>query len=62
MDNTINLASYCADDDCIMDREEYFDDYAFQIWNDQEHNEYDCTLAYLVWASYQTADYGCEEK
>ena len=51
-----------GDDETVTDREEYFDTYAFQIWNDQENNEYDGTLANLIWASYQTADYGCEEK
>jgi hypothetical protein len=65
MNNTINLAFLCADDrmtwfsddDRATDHDPYFDTYAFQIWNDQEHNEYDGTLANLIWASYQTADF-----
>jgi hypothetical protein len=62
MNNTITLAFLCADDragvfsddERVTDHEPYFDDYAFQVWNDQEHNEYDGTLAQLIWANYQT--------
>jgi hypothetical protein len=46
-----------SDDEAIGDREEYFDTYAFQIWNQQEHNEYDCALQHLIWEAYNTADY-----
>lgn len=46
-----------SDDEAIGDREEYFDTYAFRIWNQQEHNEYDCALQHLIWEAYNTADY-----
>jgi hypothetical protein len=55
MNNTIALAflsaddrmTWFCDDDRCTDREEYFDAYAFQVWNDEQHNEKDCqqTLA-----------------
>jgi hypothetical protein len=65
MNNTISLAFLCADDlmtwfcddDRCTDREEYFDSYAFQIWNAQEYNENDHTLEQLIWENYQTANF-----
>lgn len=45
------------DDETINDGTSLFDSYAFQIWDAQEHNEYDGTLAQLIWENYQTADY-----
>ena len=65
MNNTITLAFLCADDragvfsddERVTDHEPYFDTYAFQIWNNQEHNEYDAALQHLIWENYSTADY-----
>jgi hypothetical protein len=45
------------DDETVTDDEPYFDSYAFQIWNQQEHNEYDCALQHLIWEAYNTADF-----
>jgi len=45
------------DDETMTDDEPYFDSYAFQIWNQQEHNEYDCALQHLIWENYSTADF-----
>lgn len=49
--------SVFSDDETTGDHEEYFDTYAFQIWNHQQHNEYDAALQHLIWEAYKTADY-----
>lgn len=46
-----------SDDETINDGAPLFDSYAFQIWNNQEHNEYDAALQHLIWENYSTADY-----
>jgi hypothetical protein len=45
------------DDETVTDDERYFDDYAFRVWNEQEHNEYDVALEHLIWENYSTADF-----
>lgn len=46
-----------SDDETVTDHTPYFDSYAFQIWNHQQHNEYDAALQHLIWEAYKTADY-----
>jgi hypothetical protein len=44
------------DDETINDGAPLFDAYAFRVWNDQEHNEDDVSLSFMIWESYNTAD------
>ena len=49
--------SVFSDDETTGDHEEYFDTYAFQIWNHQQNNEHDAALEHLIWENYSTADF-----